>query len=344
MKRITALQPEQVVKIDKSVGFNSSWIEFEDDVPDINIGYGVKLSSAQITVCSGGKLVIKDLCEISGRIIVGPGCQVTIGYGLICNDLIYIQSADNANVTIGDDCLFANTRIYSSDMHSIFLDETGERINKSQDIVIEDKVWLSRDVLILKGTEIGKNSIVGARSVLAGKYSGSSMITGSPGKVVKTGISWSRTLVDQKSKILTPDFSIYKFRSAAVQFNNCEVIAQALHLWDVRDTISNEDCYVLYYLARAILLRDFKGKNIDHVIINDRVIRLEEIHNILTVVFEKSNGRNEACKGYADLADEMLAHLQSLKRISSNEKYAKVRSEYKNKKRYNRSKNRWHST
>lgn len=315
MKRISTSQTEAIINIGKNVSFVSSWIEFEDEIPDIEIGYGVKLSSAQISVCSGAKLVINSLSEISGRIIVGPNCQVIIGYGLICNDLIFIHAADNTSITIGDDCLFANVRIYSSDMHSIFLEDTGERINQSKDVVIKNKVWLSRDVLVLKGTEIGSNTLAGARSLLADKYPAFSIVAGSPGKVVKTGTSWSRSLVSSKSKIFTHDFSIYKFRAAAVQFNNDSVISQAIHLWELRHFISNEDHYILYYLARSILLREFRGKNVSHVIINNKLITLRDIYNVFLLAFEKSEFKNKSCEDYAGLVSDMLEHINKVRTI-----------------------------
>ncbi len=315
MKRISTSHTGQIINIGKDVSFSSSWIEFEDDAPNIEIGYGVKLSSAQISVCSGGKLLINALCEISGRIIVGPDCQVIIGHGLICNDHIFIHAADNTSITIGDDCLFANVRIYSSDMHSIFLEDTGERINKSQDVVIKNKVWLSRDVLVLKGTEIGSNTLAGARSVLTDKYPDFAIIAGSPGKVVKVGTSWSRSLVSNKSCILTHDFPIYKFRAAAVQFKNDEVIAQAIHLWDLRTSISTEDHYILYYLARSILLQYFRGKNVFYVVINNRVVTLRDLYDIFLLAFEKSDFRNKSCKDYADLVSDMLEHMNKIRKI-----------------------------
>lgn len=331
MKRISTPHTGQVINIGKDVSFSSSWIEFEDDAPDIEVGYGVKLSSAQISVCSGGKLVINALCEISGRIIVGPNCQVIIGHGLICNDLIFIHAADNTSITIGDDCLFANVRIYSSDMHSIFLEGSGERINESQSVVINDKVWLSRDVLVLKGVEVGMSTLVGARSVLTDKYPAFSIIAGSPGKVVKTGTSWSRSLVQNKSKLLTHDFSTSKFRASAVQFDNDEVIAQAIHLWDLRDLISNEDHYILYYLARSILLREFKGKNIGCVVINNRIITLRDIYDAFLLSFEKSEFKNKSCKDYAELVSDMLEHINKIRKIYSNANYRTIRNKHTDK-------------
>lgn len=332
MKRISTSHTEQLINISKNVSFVSSWIEFEDETPDINIGYEVKFSSAQISVYSGGTLIINDLCEISGRIIVGPNCQVTIGYGLICNDLIFIHAADNTSITIGDDCLFANVRIYSSDMHSIFLEDSGERINQSQNVIINNKVWLSRDVLVLKGVEVGMNSLVGARSLLTDKYPAFSIIAGSPGKVVKTGISWSRSLVQDKSKILTHDFPTSRFRTSAVQFDNDEVIALAIHLWELRDLISNEDHYILYYLARSILLREFKGKNISYVVINNKIITLRDIYDTFLLAFEKSEFKNKSCKDYAILTNDMLEHINKVRKIYNNDNYRDIRNKHADEK------------
>lgn len=128
MKKITDLNNEKSLTLGKNIIFNSSWIECDEKNPDIKIGYGVKITSTQISVHTSGKLFIGDLCEIRGRIIVGPNCTVTIGFGLICNDAIFIHANDESSITIGDDCLFANPRIYSSDMHSIFDNETDKRI------------------------------------------------------------------------------------------------------------------------------------------------------------------------------------------------------------------------
>jgi serine acetyltransferase len=53
-------------------------------------------------------------------------------------------------------------------------------------------VWLAHDVLVMKGVEIGAGSVVGARSLVSRTLPARALAVGSPAKVVRTGVSWSR--------------------------------------------------------------------------------------------------------------------------------------------------------
>jgi acetyltransferase-like isoleucine patch superfamily enzyme len=46
-------------------------------------------------------------------------------------------------------------------------------------------VWIGSRVTILPGTEIGRNSIVGAGAVVKGVFPENVIIAGNPGKVIK---------------------------------------------------------------------------------------------------------------------------------------------------------------
>ena len=56
----------------------------------------------------------------------------------------------------------------------------------SAPIVIEDKVWIGMDVLILKGVTIGEGSVVAARSVVTKNTPPYSLVAGNPARVVKS--------------------------------------------------------------------------------------------------------------------------------------------------------------
>ena len=104
-----------------------------------------------------------------------------------------IAVIEGIKVTIGEDCLFsAQINIRTGDSHSILDQETGKRINPSQDVTIGDHVWVGNDVKILKGVKIGEHSIVGTGAILSrGDYPSHSIIGGiGHGKVLKTGIDW----------------------------------------------------------------------------------------------------------------------------------------------------------
>lgn len=54
-----------------------------------------------------------------------------------------------------------------------------------REIEIGDNVWLGNNGAILPGTLIGKNSIVGANSVVKGSFPENVIIQGNPAKIIK---------------------------------------------------------------------------------------------------------------------------------------------------------------
>ena len=99
---------------------------------------------------------------------------------------------ENSTVYLGEDCLLAsNINIKSCDGHSICQD--GIVINNSQSVNIGKNVWIAQDVNILKGVEIGNDSIVGINSlVTSNKYPSNVILGGVPAKIIKKNIHWKK--------------------------------------------------------------------------------------------------------------------------------------------------------
>lgn len=57
---------------------------------------------------------------------------------------------------------------------------------KTAPIVIEDKVWIGMDVLVLNGVTIGEGSVVAARSVVTRDVPPYSLVAGNPARVIKS--------------------------------------------------------------------------------------------------------------------------------------------------------------
>ena len=97
-------------------------------------------------------------------------------------------------VAIGDDCMLSSgIWIRNYDMHTIFSLDDSSIINAEPvDTIIERHVWLGQDVLLLSTTRIGFGSVVGARSVLRGEAPPRALLVGTPARVVRTNIGWSR--------------------------------------------------------------------------------------------------------------------------------------------------------
>ena len=73
--------------------------------------------------------------------------------------------------------------ITDSDWHGIY-DRT-DYVATPKEVIIEDNVWIGEKSIILKGSKIGKNSIIGAGSVVSGEVPENVVFAGNPAKEVK---------------------------------------------------------------------------------------------------------------------------------------------------------------
>ena len=110
------------------------------------------------TLTAQSKIVIGAGCGFSG-VVIGCFKEITIGN----------------NVRVGVNCL-----ITDSDWQ---LDDN--RVSVPKPIKIENNVWIGTDVIILKGVSIGKNTIIGAGSVVTKDIPANVIACGNPCKVIK---------------------------------------------------------------------------------------------------------------------------------------------------------------
>ena len=96
------------------------------------------------------------------------------------------------NIDIGDDCVIgANVKIFDTDFHPIGAEARlkGNREEvRTKPVKIGNNVFIGVNAIILKGTEIGDNCVIGAGSVVSGKFGSGLIIAGNPAKVINRGI------------------------------------------------------------------------------------------------------------------------------------------------------------
>ena len=94
----------------------------------------------------------------------------------------------STSITIGNYVnIGANAAIYDTDFHP--LDYLARRKYKPPEcapVILEDDVWLGKNVIVLKGTRIGARTVIAAGSIVTSNIPPDSLAAGIPAKVIKT--------------------------------------------------------------------------------------------------------------------------------------------------------------
>lgn len=186
------------VSIPESTNLKSNaQIVFNGDNNTISIGENCTFNSALIRVGSNCQITIGDKCRLAKiDVFMAKSAHLFVGRQVSCTWESRVYAHEPSTIEIGSDCLIANgALITSSDMHSIIDVASGTRINKASDIHIGDHVWLAEEVNVMKGSLIGNDTVIGARSIVTGEIPNNCVAVGSPAKVVKTGTTWSPELL-----------------------------------------------------------------------------------------------------------------------------------------------------
>lgn len=130
-------------------------------------------------------------CRIEAYPIGEKDKLIKIGKNVQINDYVHITAINS--VIIEDNVLIAS-KVYISDcLHGGYV---GEEQSKPEEIVkdrklshkpvlIKENAWLGDNVSILPGVIVGRNSIIGANSVVCKSIPDNAMAVGAPAKVIK---------------------------------------------------------------------------------------------------------------------------------------------------------------
>ena len=137
----------------------------------ISIGRGCRFMSKEC----GNLIGLNHHCMLSttksANLLIGNRCSFS-GVSLWCF----------GDITLGDNVrVGANTVIISGDAH-----QDDPRAGKNKPISIEDNVWIGANVMVLKGVTIGRNSIVGAGSIVTKSIPANVIAAGNPCKVIRS--------------------------------------------------------------------------------------------------------------------------------------------------------------
>ena len=170
---------------------------------------------------TNNQIVVEDLARLQNCMIYiqGNGNQIHIGKSVSLNYAeLWIEDNDNrlqiedgssadgkkqapvhmaviegTRIILGKDCMLSSgIEIRTGDSHSIVNNE-GERINPSKEIVVGNHVWIGTRAMLLKGSRIADDCIVGAGSMVTGSFDEAGCaLAGNPAKVLRKDVSWKR--------------------------------------------------------------------------------------------------------------------------------------------------------
>ena len=155
--------------------FSNSTIEFEKN--DIDGGKTV-VNSNWLSNMMGLYQRTIIVARHGGRITIGSGCGIS-------GSTIYAME----NIKIGNNVLIGgNCKIVDNDFHpldaSIRKHHNPDDIKKAP-IIIGDDCFIGANSIILKGTSLGRNCVVGAGSVVSGIFPDNTVLAGNPAKIIR---------------------------------------------------------------------------------------------------------------------------------------------------------------
>lgn len=180
-------------------------VDFRSDGSEVTVHEGALFRNCRFTLGRDCKVeiqsthkrgLINTIVDMSGigvkkRLIIKSGTSIESARFAMANE-------SNLIVEIGNGCMLSSGITFrATDGHAIFDVSTGDLLNKSKPIFIGDNCWIGSEVVIMKGSVIPNNVIVGSRSLVAKIFHEENVVlAGVPAKIIRRNCSWSRRYVD----------------------------------------------------------------------------------------------------------------------------------------------------
>lgn len=120
---------------------------------------------------------------------IEPPFYCTYGRNLYLGDHVYLNVLctviDNGEVRIGNQVMIGPAvQIYTA-AHPLQAQARNEGWEVAKRIVIEENVWIGGSAILLPGVTVGRNAVVGAGAVVTRDVPPSTVVAGSPAKVIR---------------------------------------------------------------------------------------------------------------------------------------------------------------
>nr|WP_317043564.1 DapH/DapD/GlmU-related protein [Flavobacterium phragmitis] len=123
-------------------------------------------------------------CIIEEGVYISTGIdKVSIGHHTHINENVFIQAAKIGNYVLiaPNVCLLSNSHVTSRIDIPMML----QGMTSNDPVIVEDDVWIGRNVVVMPGCKIGTGSIIGAGAIVTKNIPPFSIAVGVPAKVIK---------------------------------------------------------------------------------------------------------------------------------------------------------------
>ena len=144
--------------------------------------------SHHLVVTAGGKAANPN--EIHAK-LRGERAGLFVGAGMTSGGTkVWIE---DVGVLVGEDCM-ASWGVYlrATDTHGIVDLRARRAINPPGPVVLGRHVWLGQDVIVMPRVTVGDGAVLGARAVVTRDVPPCCVAVGSPARVVRREVSWTR--------------------------------------------------------------------------------------------------------------------------------------------------------
>lgn len=139
----------------------------------------------------GNELVFDGLTKVSKlEVAAVKNSKVFIQAPMLIRGMT-IMSSQNSHVSMGKNCLIStDVLVYSSNAHALYNVADGKRRLK-EGVEIGERVWVGMGARLMSGARVGKNSVIGGYSILAGKIPNNCAAAGNPCRVTTRDVFWT---------------------------------------------------------------------------------------------------------------------------------------------------------
>lgn len=160
----TGLLKTSVLKLGKGSAFNGGFIALISPLTEITVDRGGKLSWGKlIKIRSGSKIRVRKgaICKIGDNFSMSNNCVLTA----------------HESIVIGNGVQFGpGVLVYDHDHDFRASGGLAAKKYKTTPIEIGNNVWIGANSIILRGTKIGDNCVVGAGTIVKGNFLDNSLI------------------------------------------------------------------------------------------------------------------------------------------------------------------------